>query len=114
MGGTCTRLNVLEWLVHAVTNLFQDGEIWQVDDCTVCECEATTTHCYKQYCPHCPQGTEMVKLPGECCGRCEKGECSDFIGGMINRDFSAIFTPKQTFEIDFCQPFSYLMAAFEL
>ncbi|GFO33125.1 extracellular matrix protein fras1 [Plakobranchus ocellatus] len=55
----------------------EDGETWDVDPCTVCQCERGKVTCYHQTCPTCPKDTarDSQNADGQCCAPCLPVRC---------------------------------------
>ncbi|KAK7933749.1 hypothetical protein WMY93_004645 [Mugilogobius chulae] len=59
--------------------VFQHGEQWQKDSCTMCVCDRGQSRCHSLTCPAltCQTGQRRVRRPGQCCEECvwPKGSC---------------------------------------
>uniref|UniRef100_A0ABM5GKG1 Extracellular matrix organizing protein FRAS1 n=1 Tax=Pogona vitticeps TaxID=103695 RepID=A0ABM5GKG1_9SAUR len=51
------------------------GEKWKEGPCRECECRDSEVLCFSSSCPTCPAGSVAVAVPGECCPRCQPGQC---------------------------------------
>ncbi|XP_053388167.1 extracellular matrix organizing protein FRAS1-like isoform X2 [Mercenaria mercenaria] len=74
--GTCCPQCIIPPSCEFAGQVYPDGERWMADDCSVCICDSGKTRCYTQHCPVCPAATRSIAEPGECCGTCQKVECS--------------------------------------
>ncbi|XP_019635444.1 PREDICTED: kielin/chordin-like protein [Branchiostoma belcheri] len=46
---------------------FFDGEMWQPESCSTCQCVNGTTRCIQTTCPLTPPGCQAVPVNGKCC-----------------------------------------------
>ncbi|XP_044284420.1 extracellular matrix organizing protein FRAS1 [Varanus komodoensis] len=53
----------------------EDGDKWKEGPCRECECRDSEVVCYARSCPTCPSGSVAVPATGECCPRCQPGQC---------------------------------------
>ncbi|OXB58880.1 hypothetical protein ASZ78_012724 [Callipepla squamata] len=53
----------------------KNGETWKEGLCRECECRDAEVVCFERSCPPCPPGSMAVREKGDCCPRCQPGEC---------------------------------------
>ncbi|OXB70624.1 UNVERIFIED_CONTAM: hypothetical protein H355_001014, partial [Colinus virginianus] len=56
-------------------HIIQNGETWKEGLCRECECQDAEVVCFERSCPPCPPGSMAVREKGDCCPRCQPGEC---------------------------------------
>ncbi|OWK55263.1 Extracellular matrix protein FRAS1 [Lonchura striata] len=69
------------WQAHSVPRrseavfLLQNGQTWAEGPCRECECRDAAVTCFQRSCPPCPPGSRPREAKGDCCPRCQPGEC---------------------------------------
>ncbi|KAF4802764.1 hypothetical protein TURU_022239 [Turdus rufiventris] len=53
----------------------KNGESWPEGPCRECECRDAAVTCFQRSCPSCPRGSRPREAKGDCCPRCQPGEC---------------------------------------
>lgn len=81
---TCSAAAYFENVCHMHGMIHKDGEEWQKDQCTSCNCINGSVSCHTLPCEYfnkpCPPGYRRIESEHECCPRCEKapGVCVVF------------------------------------
>ncbi|XP_016153247.1 PREDICTED: extracellular matrix protein FRAS1 [Ficedula albicollis] len=52
-----------------------NGASWAEGPCRECECRDAAVTCFQRSCPPCPRGSRPLQGKGDCCPRCQPGEC---------------------------------------
>ncbi|KAL4240405.1 Extracellular matrix protein fras1 [Mactra antiquata] len=69
---TCCPQCIIPPSCQFAGQIYQDGERWTSDDCTICVCESGIIRCFTKHCPTCDNNMKSIALPGDCC-TCKKG-----------------------------------------
>ncbi|XP_032772670.1 extracellular matrix protein FRAS1 [Rattus rattus] len=65
--------------------VYEHGEQWKEDACTLCMCDQGQVRCHKQACPplRCAKGQSRARHHGQCCEECVSATRSCSSGGVL-------------------------------
>ncbi|CAH1134121.1 unnamed protein product [Ceutorhynchus assimilis] len=80
---TCIKPKIEEMIseCHQGGHTYEDGNVWQLDECSSCKCHDGKVSCARITCnTTCAAGMKQIKVKGECCKKCVEndGACMAF------------------------------------